>query len=94
MFKKYFPLSPPPTLLSGIQSLATVAGQSVVPELPAAIVLSVWKEFVSVDAWRKLYSAVQYKIVHRKVQDLVADGAVPRLAPDAARVAPCREGFI
>ena len=57
--------SPPPTLLSGIQSLATVAGQSVVPELPAAIVLSVWKELVSVDAWRKLYSAVQYKIVQK-----------------------------
>ena len=41
----------PPTLLSGIQSLATVAGQDVVPEPPAAMVLSVWKEFVSVDAW-------------------------------------------
>ena len=41
----------PPTLLSGIQSLATVAGQAVVPEPPAAMVLSVWKEFVSVDAW-------------------------------------------
>ena len=52
-------------MLSGIQSLATVAGQSVVPELPAAIVLSVWKELVSVDAWRKLYSAVQYKIVQK-----------------------------
>ena len=41
----------PPTLLSGIQSLAIVAGQSVVPDEPAAIVLSVWKEFVSVEAW-------------------------------------------